>query len=60
MAIQQLTINQITNPADKQKLLRVLKECSESKIRIEAERDLIKDAVNTISSELNLPKKSKR
>lgn len=57
MAIQQMTINQITNPADKQKLLAVLKECSASKTRVEAERDLIKEAVGNISKELNLPKK---
>ena len=57
MAIQQISINQITNPADKQKLLAVLKECSASKTRIEAERDLIKEAVANISEELKLPKK---
>lgn len=57
MAIQQMTINQITNPADKQKLLAVLKECSASKTRVESERDLIKEAVGNISKELNLPKK---
>lgn len=57
MTIQQLTINQITNPADKQKLLNVLKECSSSKTRMEAERDLVKEAVSNISKELNLPKR---
>lgn len=57
MTIQQMTINQITNPADKQKLLNVLKECSASKTRMEAERDLIKEAVSNISKELNLPKR---
>jgi hypothetical protein len=57
MAIQQISINQITNPADRQKLLDVLKECSASKTRIEAERDLIKEAVTNISGELKLPKK---
>jgi hypothetical protein len=57
MAIKQMTINQITNPADKEKLLKILKECSESKTRIEAERDLIKESVSVISEELQLPKK---
>lgn len=57
MSVQQLSINQITNPADKQKLLNVLKDCSASKTRIEGERDLIKEAVSDISKELNLPKK---
>lgn len=57
MSVQQISINQITNPADKQKLLTVLKDCSASKTRIEGERDLIKEAVSDISKELNLPKK---
>lgn len=57
MAVQQFSINQISNPADKQKLLSVLKECSASKTRMEAERDLVKEAVDTISKELQLPKK---
>lgn len=57
MTIQQISINQITNPADKQKLLGVLKECSASKTRMEAERDLVKEAVGNISKELQLPKK---
>jgi len=57
MSVQQLSINQITNPADKQKLLGVLKECSASRTRMEAERDLVKEAVDSISKELQLPKK---
>lgn len=50
-------MNMISNPADKQKLLNVLKECSASKTRIEAERDLIKEAVSDISQQLQVPKK---
>ena len=57
MTVQQISINQITNPADKQKLLGVLKECSASKTRMEAERDLVKEAVSDISKALQLPKK---
>jgi hypothetical protein len=57
MTVQQISINQITNPADKQKLLGVLKECSASKTRMEAERDLVKEAVSNISKDLQLPKK---
>lgn len=50
-------MNMISNPADKQKLLNVLKECSASKTRIEAERDLIKEAVSDTSKQLQVPKK---
>ena len=57
MAIKQVSINQISNPADRQKLLAVIKECSASKTRIEAERDLIKEAVSGISKELDIPKR---
>lgn len=56
MAIKQVSINQISNPADQQKLLAVIKECSSSKTRIEAERDLIKASVSGISEELDIPK----
>lgn len=57
MAVQQFSINQISNPADRDKLLGVLKECSNSMVRMEAERDLIKEAVKDICDKLQLPKR---
>ena len=56
MAVQQLSVNQITNEADQKKLLGVLKECSDSLTRIEGERDLIKEAVSDVAKNLQLPK----
>lgn len=57
MAVQQFSINQTSNPADRDKLLGVLKECSNSLVRMEAERDLIKEAVKDICDKLQLPKR---
>jgi len=57
MAVQQFSINQISNPADRDKLLGVLKECSNSLVRMEAERDLIKESVKDICDKLELPKR---
>lgn len=57
MAVQQFSINQISNPADRDKLLGVLKECSNSLVRMEAERDLIKESVKDICDKLQLPKR---
>ena len=57
MAVVQFSINAISNPADKEKLLKVIRTCSESKTRIEGERDLIKEEVAAICEELKLPKK---
>ena len=54
---QQMSINQITNPADKEKLMRVLRTCSDSLTRISAERDLIRDEMKVICDELELPKR---
>jgi hypothetical protein len=54
---QQMVINQITNPADKELLMRVLRTCSDSLTRISAERDLIKDEVKSVCDKLELPKR---
>ena len=56
MAVQQLTINQLSEP-DKEKLFKVVKECSDSMTRIEGENDLIKESISDISKQLQLPKK---
>lgn len=57
MTVQQLSINQLSNEADRKKLLGVLKECSNSLTRIAGERDLIKEAVSDVSESLQLPKR---
>ena len=57
MAVQQFSINQISSEADRKKLFDAIKECSNSMVRMEGEKDLIKNAVADICSQLNLPKK---
>lgn len=57
MAVQQFSINQISNEADRKKLLSAIRECSDSMTRISAEKDLIKETVKTVCEELKLPKR---
>jgi hypothetical protein len=57
MAVMQLAINQISNPADREKLLKVLRECSGALTRMEGEKDYIKESVTQICNDLKLPKK---
>jgi arsenate reductase-like glutaredoxin family protein len=57
MAVQQLSVNLLSNPADRDKLLKVIKECSDSLTRISAEKDLIKESVKEICEQLELPKR---
>jgi hypothetical protein len=57
MAVVQLSINQITNEADKKKLLDCLRECSGSMTRMEGKKDYIKESIAAISKDLQLPKK---
>jgi hypothetical protein len=57
MAVQQLSVNTLSNPADREKLLGVLKECSNSLTRMEGEKDYIKEATTNIAKDLQLPKK---
>ena len=57
MAVQQIAINKISNPADKDKLLKLLKTCSDSLARAEAEKELIREEVKEICQQLELPKR---
>jgi hypothetical protein len=57
MAVQQLSVNVLSNPVDREKLLKVLKECSDSMTRISAEKDLIKETVKDVCEQLELPKR---
>ena len=57
MAVVQLSINQISNPADQKKLLDCLRECSSSMTRMDGEKDNIRESIASISKDLQLPKK---
>jgi uncharacterized protein YqgV (UPF0045/DUF77 family) len=47
----------LTNDADRKKFMNAIKEISNSMIRMEGERDLIKTIVNDQSDEFQIPKK---
>jgi rRNA processing protein Krr1/Pno1 len=49
-----------SNPRDLKKINNALEEISMSTTRIEAERELIKDTVDAISDEFDIPKKLMR
>ena len=57
MAIQQTSVNEISNPADREKLLKVIREVSDSMARSQSEKDYIREAIADISKQLQLPKK---
>jgi uncharacterized FlaG/YvyC family protein len=50
-------MNQISSPADRTKIKKMLDEISNSMTRIAAERDLIKETISELSKEFELPKK---
>jgi len=56
MAIQQLSINQLSQP-DREKLFKVIKECSDSMTRIDGEQDFIRESVSETAKQMQLPKK---
>lgn len=49
---------QISNPADRKKIKDALIEISDSMTRMEAEKDLIKEIVNELADNFELPKKA--
>jgi hypothetical protein len=51
-------MTQISSPADRAKIKKMLGEISNSYTRIAAERDLIKETISEMSQEFNLPKKT--
>jgi hypothetical protein len=57
MSVQQIAVNQLSNPADREKLLKVIRECSDSMTRAEAEKDYIRESISEISKVLQLPKR---
>jgi len=56
MAVKQLTINQLSEP-DKEKLFKVIKECSDSMTRQDAERDFVRESITEIAKNMQLPKR---
>jgi len=56
MAVKQLTINQLSEP-DKEKLFKIIKECSNSMVRIDGEKDYIREAIADTAKSMQLPKK---
>jgi uncharacterized FlgJ-related protein len=50
-------MSQISSPADRAKIKKMLGEVSNSMTRIEAERDLIKETIKEMSQEFNLSKR---
>jgi hypothetical protein len=57
MSVQQIAVNSLSNPADREKLLKVIRECSDSMTRAEAEKDYIRESITEISKVLQLPKR---
>jgi hypothetical protein len=57
MSVQQIAVNTLSNPADREKLLKVIRECSDSMTRAEAEKDYIRESITEISKVLQLPKR---
>lgn len=50
-------MSQISSPADRAKIKKMLGEVSNSMTRIEGERDLIKETIKEMSKEFNLSKR---
>jgi len=57
MAIQQMATNILSNPKDREDLLKVLKECSDSLTRVKAEKEFVKEAVTDVCKKLDIPKR---
>ena len=56
MAVKQLTINQLSEP-DRDKLFKVIKECSDSMTRQDAEKDFVRESIAETAKNMQLPKK---
>ena len=56
MAVKQMTINKLSEP-DKEKLYKVIKECSDSMARIDGEQDFIRESIAETAKNMQLPKK---
>ena len=56
MAVQQMTINQLSQP-DREKLFKIIRDCSDSLTRIDGEQDFIRESIAETSKQMQLPKK---
>lgn len=56
MAVKQMTINKLSEP-DKEKLYKIIKECSDSMARIDVEQDFIRESIAETAKKMELPKK---
>jgi hypothetical protein len=56
MAVKQMTINKLSEP-DKEKLYKIIKECSDSMARIDGEQDFIRESIAETAKKMELPKK---
>jgi ssDNA-specific exonuclease RecJ len=51
-------MSQVSNPADREKIKKMLAEISGSLTRMEAERDLVRETIKDMSKQFNLPVKT--
>ena len=56
MSVKQLTINQLSAP-DREKLFKIVQECSNSMTRMDAEKDFVREAITDTAKNMQLPKK---
>ena len=57
MSVTQVGANVLSNPADRDKLLNVVRECSGSMTRMDGEKDIVRESIKNICKELDLPKR---
>lgn len=57
MSVKQMSVNALSNPADREKLFKVIQECSNSMTRVDGEKDFVKESIDAIAKDLQLPKK---
>jgi len=57
MSVDQMSVNVLSNPADREKLLTVIRQCSDSLTRAQGEAEFVRESIKDISKNLNLPKK---
>ena len=51
-----MTINQLSEP-DRDKLFKIIKECSDSMTRQDAEKDFVRESIAETSKNMQLPKR---
>jgi ssDNA-specific exonuclease RecJ len=51
-------MSQVSSPADREKIKKMLAEISGSMTRMEAERDLVRETIKDMSKQFNLPVKT--